>query len=138
MSNNNWKDLKQAESTISQSGSLARPGNLVRIDEDIWDACPEPPETRLHKALLDFPAIAKLCKPFEMDAWTQEACLRAANGAINPIEREALYARILAESKLSVKALAAVRRSPVVKDLQVPSRRWLELGWRSLRVAQPK
>jgi len=33
----------------------------------------------------------------------------------------------------------AVRRNPdKFGPSQVPSRRWLELGWRSLRVAQPK
>jgi hypothetical protein len=31
--------------------------------------------------------------------------------------------------------LAAIER---MAELQVSSRRWLELGWRSLRVAQPK
>jgi len=32
----------------------------------------------------------------------------------------------------------AVEPEELAKHVKVPSRRWLELGWRSLRVVQPK
>ena len=80
----------------------------------MWDVCPAPVESRLHRSLLGFRAIASLCKPFEIDAWIQGAAARAAEDTIEFEEREALYERLMAEDlKLSPKALAVVRRSPV-------------------------
>ena len=117
LSNANRKDLRLTASTLAGDGSLARPADLIRVESAMWDVCPAPVESRLHRSLLGFRAIARLCKPFEINAWIQGAAARAADDVIEFEEREALYERLMAEDlKLSPKALAAVRRSPVMKN----------------------
>jgi hypothetical protein len=117
LSNANRKDLRSTPSTLTGDGGLARPIDLIRVETAMWDVCPIPVASRLHSSLFGFRAIASLCKPFEIDAWIQVAAARAANETIGPEEREALYTHLMSEKlKLSPKALAAVRRSPVMKD----------------------
>jgi Domain of unknown function (DUF3883) len=117
LSNPNRKDLRLTASTLAGDGSLSRPDDLIRVESAMWDVCPAPVESRLHRSLLGFRVIANLCKPFEIDAWIQKAAARAADETIELEEREALYERLISEQlKLSPKALALVRRSPVMKD----------------------
>jgi hypothetical protein len=117
LSNANRKDLRLTASTLAGDGSLARPDDLIRVESALWDVCPAPVESRLHRSLLGFRVIANLCKPFEIDAWIQKAAGRAADQTIEFGEREALHERLVSdELKLSPKALALVRRSPVMRD----------------------
>jgi Domain of unknown function (DUF3883) len=117
LSNGNRKDLRMTASTLAGDGSLAIPSDLVRVESAMWDVCPAPIESRLHRDLLGFRVITSLCKPFEIDAWIQAAAARAADETIDSREREALYKHLMSDQlKLSPKALAAVRRSPVMKD----------------------
>ena len=89
----------------------------MRVDAGLWDVCPEPLSSRLHPGLLDQHGIAAFCRPFALDAWIVEAANRAALGSIEVAEREALYRHLLGEgAKLGRKALAALKRSPVVRD----------------------
>jgi hypothetical protein len=117
LSNPNRKDLRTTASTLAGDGRLARPSDLIRVDPEMWDVCPAPIASRLHRDLLSFRAITSLCKRFEIDAWIQGAAARAADETIESEERDALHKHLTSEGlKLSPKALAAVRRSPVMKD----------------------
>lgn len=117
LSNANRKDLKETASTLAADGGLKLATSLVRVERDFWDVCPEPLSSRLHPCLLGHAAIAGLCRPFVLDTWIVEAAGRAAGGAIADGERDALYRHLLSDGdKLGRKAMAAVRRSPVVKD----------------------
>jgi hypothetical protein len=117
LSNQNRRDLKETASTLAADGSLRPAEKLVRVDKSLWEVCPEPLALRLHPSLLDHKGIAGLCRPFALDTWIVEAAGRAAAGNIDDAEREALYRHLLSDrAKLGRKALAAVRRSPVVLD----------------------
>src|SRR3546814_3241601 len=80
----------------------------------MWDTCPEPASSRLHRDLSPHRAIAGLCRRFDEDQWVRAAAERAAEGRIEEEEREALYSWILEKGdRLSRGAIAAVRAAPV-------------------------
>ncbi len=117
LSNQNRKDLKESASTLAADGCLHPAATLVRVDTGLWEVCPEPLASRLHKRLLDHKGVATLCRRFALDTWILEAAGRAAAGNIQDSEREALYRHLLSEgANLGRKALAAVRHAPVVLD----------------------
>ena len=117
LSNGNRADLKMTASTLAADGALRPASNLIVVPEEIWDVCPEPAASRLHRSLVGEKIIAGLCTPFDLDQWIQNAAGRIAQGRINEDERQALYRHLLSEDlKLSPKALAAVRRSPIVRN----------------------
>lgn len=117
LSNPNRKDLKDTPSTLAADGKLAPASSLVIVDADIWDECPEPPETRLHQDLTDNKFISSLARPFRSGDWIVDAATRAASGTIGQLEREALYRHLLRPgTKLSRDAVALLRTSPVVKS----------------------
>jgi hypothetical protein len=119
LSPENRRDLRQTPSTLTATGRLEAAEELVRVSPDMWEACPEPLESRLHPLLHDDLAIARQCRPFELARWIEEAAGRAADGAIAPSEHEALYRHLLMpETKLSSRLVGIVRRSPVLKDDQ--------------------
>jgi hypothetical protein len=117
LSNENRRDLRETASTLAADGSLRPALKLVRVDENLWEGCPEPSASRLHPSLLTYKGIAGLCRPFARDAWIVDAAGRASAALIEDTERRALYRYLLVEgTKVGQKALAAVRRSPVVLD----------------------
>jgi len=117
LSAQNKKDICDTPTTLTASGILAPAGSLVRVSSDLWTACPEPLETRLHPSLHDDLAVARYCKPFALSRWIEEAADRASDGTISDVEREALYRHLLSPSaKLSSRLLGIVRKSPVVRD----------------------
>jgi len=72
---------------------------------------------RLHPALVAHRAIAGLCREFDEQDWIVSAAGRARNDQIEEAEREALYAKLLDDgTKMSRRALAALRQSPVAKN----------------------
>ncbi len=104
-------------STLAADGNLRTAENLIRVDRDFWDVCPEPLASRLHPSLLEYKGIADLCRPFALDGWIIDASNRAVAGTIEDSERETLYQYLLSDgATVSHKTLAAVRRSPVVRD----------------------
>lgn len=117
LSKPNREDLRDTESTLADDGTLAQAGELVLVDEAMWDTCPEPASSRLHRDLSPHRAIAGLCRRFDEDQWVRAAAERAAEGRIEEEEREALYRWILEKGDhLSRGAIAAVRAAPVVRD----------------------
>ena len=75
---------------------------------------------RLHPALVAHRAIAGLCREFDEQDWIASAAGRARNDQIEEAEREALYAKLLDDgTKMSRRALAALRQSPVAKNSSV-------------------
>ncbi len=117
LSNQNRKDLKETRSALAADGNLRPAETLVRVDKTLWEVCPEPLASRLHPSLLDHKGIAGLCRPFALETWVVEAADRAAEGTIEDAEREALYRHLLLNgATLGRKAMATVRRSPVVLD----------------------
>jgi len=119
LSPQNRRDLRQSPSTLAATGRLEAAEKLVRVSADMWEACPEPLESRLHPILHDDLAISRHCRPFELARWIEEAAGRAADGAIAESEHEALYRHLLMpETKLSSRLVGIVRRSPVLKDDQ--------------------
>ena len=117
LSNANREDLRDTESTLAADGSLAQASELVLVDEAMWDTCPEPASSRLHRDLSAHRAIAGFCREFDEQGWVRKAAERATEGAIGDDEREALYRWILEKGdRLGRGALAAVRNAPVVRD----------------------
>lgn len=117
LSNPNRVDLKTTPSTLAADGKLRAASGLILVPEDIWDVCPEPAASRLHRSLVGEKVVSGLCTPFDLDQWIQNAAGRIAQGRIDEGEREALYRHLLSEDlTLSPKAMAAVRRSPVMRS----------------------
>jgi hypothetical protein len=117
LSPQNRQDLRVTPSTLAADGKLRPAKELVVVSEDLWDICPAPAAARLHRALINEPALVLLCEPFDLNAWIKAAAQRAAAGTIETEEREALYEYLLsADAELSRSALAAVRRSPVMRN----------------------
>ncbi|WP_343517725.1 hypothetical protein, partial [Sphingomonas sp.] len=115
----NRRDLRESPSTLSATGKLVPAHTLVRVDPDMWKACPEPPETRLHPRLHNDMAVARHCRPFELSRWIEEAAGRATSGTITEAEREALYRHLLSPTaKLTSRLVGVIRKSPVVRDDQ--------------------
>jgi len=117
LSNQNRKDLKETRSTLAADGSLQRAADLLLVNRAIWDVCPVPLSRRLDRKLLDFKAIANLCDPFQVGDWVRQVAERARLGTILEEEHQALYQYLLdSGASLPRVALAAVRKSPVVRD----------------------
>jgi hypothetical protein len=117
LSSPNRQDLKSTASTLAADGTLRPAKDLLVVSEELWDVCPVPMAGRLHRALITESAIVQLCEPFDLDVWVQSAASRAAAGTIEEKERQALYEHLLSEdAKLSRRALAEIRRSPVVRN----------------------
>lgn len=117
VSNLNREDLRNTASTLAADGLLKPAASLVRVDLEIWDVCPEPMESRLHRSLVGYGGIANLCTDFNEEAWMATAAAKAVAGKISEAERVALWQRILNEDvRIGRQALAAVRKSPVVRD----------------------
>lgn len=111
------KDLRSSPSTLTATGELKPAEDLVRVDPGIWEVCPEPMANRLHPALVTHRAIAGLCREFDEQDWMVNAAQRARDGQIEDDEREALYAKLLAdEMRLSRRVLKALRDSPVARN----------------------
>lgn len=112
----NRQDLKGTASTLTKSLELKPAASLVRVDPAI-ESCPQPDGEQLHPALFDKRAISSLCTPFEEDVWIRSICERALAGNVDEAQRRAVEARILeSEGKLGRLVLAAVKRSPVLRD----------------------
>ncbi|WP_262691998.1 DUF3883 domain-containing protein [Kordiimonas aestuarii] len=110
-------DLEASPSTLTASGKLKPANQLVLVDDTIWDACPEPLENRLHPNLIHHQAIARLCRKFDEQSWILDAAQRAIDGDIDPVEREALYAKLLSGNiVLARKILPTLKASPVLKN----------------------
>lgn len=110
-------DLRSSPSTLTATGELRPAQDLVRVAEDIWEVCPEPMANRLHPALAGHHAIAGLCQEFDEQDWFVSAAGRARDGRIEDAERETLYAKLLVDdTRISRRALAALRDSPVVRN----------------------
>ena len=119
LSPQNRRDLRQSLSTLTAAGRLEAAEKLVRVSPDMWEACPEPLESRLHPVLYDDVAVSRHCRPFELARWIEEAAGRAVDGTIAESEHEALYRHLLLpETKLSSRLVGIVRRSAVLKDDQ--------------------
>ncbi len=117
LSKANRADLRSSPSTLTATGQLKPAKDLVRVDSAIWEICPEPLENRLHPNLVAHRAIADLCQAFDEQDWIVSAAGRARDGRIKDTEREALYAKLLADgTKISRRALAALRDSPIVRN----------------------
>lgn len=117
LTQNNRLDLADTPSTLSASGALASARKLIRVEPDMWDACPEPLASRLHPTLYDDMSVARHCRTFELSRWIQEAAERAAAGRSDEIERDALYRHLLAPgTKLSSRLVGVIRKSPVMRD----------------------
>ena len=117
LSNYNRHDLGHSPSTLTASLTLRPARELIRVDGDIWDVCPEPLDNRLHPALIECRPIANHAPEFDEQQWIIDACKRARDGAIASAERTALYSKLLSDStKLGRRALVALRESPIVKD----------------------
>jgi Domain of unknown function (DUF3883) len=117
LSQNNRLDLAETASTLSATGKLLPATKLVRVEPDMWEACPEPMEQRLHPRLFDDMAIARHCRTFALARWIEEAAGRAAAGTSQDTEREALYRHLLAPgNKLTSRLVGVIRKSPVLRD----------------------
>jgi hypothetical protein len=117
LSNQNRQDLRETTTTLAADGQLQPAWRLTIVPADMWEGCPAPVPTRLHPQLRDLKAVSRYCETFHLGRWVLEAAERATNGTISDAERQALYHHILApDTKFTPKALAAIRRSPVIKD----------------------
>jgi hypothetical protein len=117
LSKPNKADLSATASTLSATGELRRATELIRVDADIWNACPEPLANRLHQDLVPHKAIAGICRRFDEEAWLIDAADRAASASDDDPERAALYAKLLADDvPISRRALSALRNNPVVRN----------------------
>lgn len=117
LSNYNRHDLGHSPSTLTANLTLRPARELIQVDAEIWDVCPEPLENRLHPALTECRPIASHARQFDEQQWIVDACERAQDGAIASDERAALYAKLLSDgTKLGRRALAALRESPIAKD----------------------
>lgn len=110
-------DLGTSPSTLSATGGLKPAKSLVLVAPEIWEACPEPRENRLHPSLARFRPIAIHCREFDEEQWLIDAAGRAANAADDDPEREALYAKLLSlDRPIGRRALAPLRANPVVRN----------------------
>jgi hypothetical protein len=117
MSNANRADLRSSRSTLNATGELRSAKDLVYVDPGIWKVCPEPMANRLHPALVPHRAIASLCEKFAEQDWIVSAAGRARSGQIDDAEREALYAKLLADgTRMSRRTMAALKDSPVARN----------------------
>lgn len=117
LSNENRRDLRSTRSMLAADGTLQPAETLVVVNEEIWDVCPAPLSTRLHRTLTAERPLAHLCTPFDPDDWVRDACERALLGTIDDRERETLYKRLLSnEVTLSRQLISAIRQSPVLRD----------------------
>jgi hypothetical protein len=89
----------------------------VLVAPEIWEACPEPRENRLHPSLAGFRPITIHCREFDEEQWLIDAAGRAATATDNDPEREALYAKLLSlDRPIGRRALAPLRANPVVRN----------------------
>jgi hypothetical protein len=110
-------DLAGTASTLSVTGVLKPAAELMIVDQELWDDCPEPEANRLHPELVPFKAIADLCRRFDEERWLIDAARRAATAAPDDRERETLFRKLLArEAPIPRAALSALRANPVVKN----------------------
>ncbi|MER9998819.1 DUF3883 domain-containing protein [Mesorhizobium sp. M0051] len=110
-------DLASTPSTLSYTGSPRPATELMIVDPELWDDCPEPMANRLHPELAPFRAISGHCKLFDEERWLIDAARRAATAAPDDRERETLYRKLLTrETPISRAALSALRANPVVKN----------------------
>jgi hypothetical protein len=112
----NKQDLKHTASTLTKSLELKAAEHLVRVDPTIV-SCPQPDAEQLHPRLFDKRAISNYCTPFDEDTWIRSVCERAVAGDVDEAQRRAVEQRVLGSYReLGRLVLAAVRRSPVVRD----------------------
>ncbi len=117
LSKANRADLRASPSTLTATGQLRPATTLVRVESGIWDVCPEPLGNRLHPDLVGHRAISGLCQEFNEQDWVLSAASRAREGRIDDAEREAIYAKLLADgAQMGRRILAALRESPVVRN----------------------
>ena len=117
LSKANRADIGSSLSTLTASGELRPAKDLILVDSAIWDVCPEPAASRLHPALVAHGAIADHCSEFDEQAWIVSAAARARSGQIEKAEREAVYAKLLADGlRMSRRTMAALRDSPIAKS----------------------
>lgn len=110
-------DIGTSPSTLSANGGLRPAKNLVLVAPEIWEACPEPRENRLHPSLAGFRPIVIHCREFDEEQWLIDAAGRAATAAGDDPEREALYAKLLSlDRPIGRRALAPLRANPVVRN----------------------
>ncbi|WP_230628501.1 DUF3883 domain-containing protein [Sphingomonas sp. Leaf37] len=113
----NKSDLANSASTLSATGELRPANQLMIVDRDLWDDCPEPETNRLHPALAPYKAVSGHCRVFNEEQWLIDAAGRASNAAPDDRERETLYRKLLARTApISRAALTALRNNPVVKN----------------------
>jgi hypothetical protein len=117
LSKANKADLSATVSTLTATGDLRRATELITVGPDIWGGCPEPLANRLHPDLVRHKAIASICRRFDEDSWLIDAAARATSASDDDPERNSLYAKLLVDdAPISRAALAAIRKSPVVRN----------------------
>ena len=117
LANQHRTDLGATASTLSAARALKPAKSLVIVDTMIWDACPEPLESRLLPSLAPFRPISIHCRPFDEEQWMIDAAGRAATAADDDPEREALYAKLLSlDGPIARRALTPLRSNPVVRN----------------------
>lgn len=110
-------DIRNTASTLSATLELKPAAELMVVEHDLWNDCPEPESNRLHPELVPFRAIATHCRTFDEEQWLIDAAERTAKAAENDRERETLYRKLLARTApISRSALTVLRRNPVVKS----------------------
>ena len=110
-------DIRNTASTLSATLELRSAAELMIVERDLWNDCPEPESERLHPELVPFKAIASHCRTFDEEQWLIDAAERTASAAEDDRERKTLYRKLLTQNApISRLVLTALRSNPVVKN----------------------
>jgi len=111
------RDLRSTDTTLTAANTLAPASGLRAIPPNLAEACPVPPEKRLHPELVQFREIVGLCRQFKVQDWCREVAEQSERGVATAVEREALYRYLISsERKLNQKTWDYLRRFPVLRD----------------------
>ena len=124
LSKNHKEDLRNSPTTLAADGSLHALSELYWVPPDAWEACPLPPNQRLHPELVRFRFLRGIAKKYDMTTWIKSTARRAQEGHATDKERRALMKVILARrGNFDAGTRSLLRRSPVLLDHRG---RWVE------------
>lgn len=114
LSEANRGDLRTSPTTLAADGTLRAPDAMWNVPDSARAAIPA--GEALHPSLAGSRVLARLCRRFDLSTWARETAesLQAGDGGEH--ERAALLQCVRSGAPLNARAVAAVRRAPIVTN----------------------
>jgi hypothetical protein len=115
----NLADLRESQTTLTAAGTLGVGEKLWAVEVHLVGPASVPLEDQLHPTLTNSRILGrKIARRFDVAKWVLDVAMRAASGAADDAERQALYRYLVSTPtpRLQSHAWSTLRRAPILLD----------------------